>query len=255
MKKKGIVILLILVICVAGAVGAYRILGTSKPENPVLTWIDDDTIPGSFENAYAIAKELNITMTFACVTDWLTEESTQTLLNYQSEGFQIVTHSASHDNTNIWGSNYSTGEVYDSELAEQDLQRSLETLKNAGFTDYDYFVTPGAVEFTEVRELSKKYCKGMIEAAYTTNMNIETIYAYDLHREFISVEDHADAAYYKDLIDYAYENNAWLIFGTHSGIAEQWDADLVKEVLQYAINKGFDVQTLAQGFASKVNLT
>ena len=257
MRKKGFIIgICVTLLVVTGITGTAfymkNIENNEKQDRPVLTWIDDDTANGLFENAYNIAKDLDIKMTFAAITDWLTQDSIKTLLLYQNEGFQIVSHSATHDNKNIWGSNYEGTAVYDETLAEEDLKKSLSTLKELGFKNYDYFVTPGAVEFAEVRELTKKYCKAMIEAQFTSNINLEPVDPYDIHREFISVTEHADAEYYKQLIDKACEENAWLIFGTHSGIPEQWDEDLIREVLQYAIDKGMAVETLDEGFKEKV---
>lgn len=216
---------------------------------PLITWIDDDTAEGLFVNAYDLANRLGIKMTFACITGRLTDETEELLLKYQDEGFQIVSHSESHDNTNIWGSNYAGDYEFDAEAAEEDLQRSIVTLEEAGFKNCAYFVVPGGVETPELVEIARKYSPAMIVGQYSGLINRgDEIERYCLHREFIDVTQHKKAKYYKDLIDETIKCNGWLILGTHSSIPEQWDADLIEEVLQYAIDAGVEIKPLGAAY-------
>lgn len=250
-KVAGIGVLVILGVCLVG--NTIEKVGLEpKSSVPIITWIDDDTQQGYFENAYDIANELNIKITFACVTNWLSESSTEELLKYQEEGFHITTHSASHDNNKIWGSNNNPEDNFNAKKAEDDLIASLDTLNNAGFKNYDYFVSPGGVVFSEVVDLSKKYCKALIGAGYGGYINAgKDLNPYKLERVFINKKEHDGLEYYKKLIDATIECDGWLIFGTHSGIEEQWDKDLIKGVLQYAIDSGVEILPLDQAFGKK----
>ena len=232
-----------------------RSLFIKRPIKAAFTWIDDDTVPGAFENAHAIAEELGIKMTFACMTDNVTKESLVTLLDYQKEGYQVTTHSASHNNEEIWGSNYDGDCIFDREKAEEDLLTSIQFLKDAGFQNSDFFVSPGGVESDDVISLVSCYCPAMVVTQASGIMNTnEDIQCYRLHREFIDISACEDVSYYTDLIDQAITENAWLIFGTHSAMEEQWNEGLVREVMQYAVDSGIEIKTLDQAFEERKEL-
>lgn len=236
----GIIVVLIIgiIACVAVLLGKTQ---TKKVEKAMITWIDDDTFINGFPLAHDLAEDMNIHISFACITDKVTKETLLDLIQYQKEGHHITTHSASHDNINVWGSNNSE-EDFNVKAAEEDLIRSLDFLKDAGFKDYDYFVTPGGIEFPEVINLTKKYCSALIGAGYSGDINMgSNIDKYKLERVFISKNKFDDVKHYTDYIDEAIANKGWLIFGTHSSNGDEWDADLVRAILQYAIDHQVEI--------------
>lgn len=72
---------------------------------------------------------------------------------------------------------------------------------------------------------------------------------YNINRIFISSSN--ELSYYTNYIDKAYENGDWIIFGTHSGTANEFSEDLVTQVLQYAIAKGISIKTLNQAWKQR----
>lgn len=259
MKKRLICLGTICLSCIIIAIVIVAVIVLNKPKDTephaVLTWIDDDTATGYYENAHEIASEFGINMTFACITSELDDEKIEKLLSYQREGHHITTHSVTHDNMNVWGSNYEGTAKFDAIKAEEELKVSIDTLKKAGFENCDYFVAPGGVEFQQVKDLVAKYCPAMVVTQFSGTLNFnDNIDKYALHREFIDASSDKELSYYTGLIDEAIKEKAWIILGTHSGIQEQWDENLVKEVIKYAMAKEIDVKTLHEAYQEKVNL-
>lgn len=228
----------------------------SSAKTPIITWIDDDTVRSSSKGitfVKALADELGIKCTFACITNTISGDDAYSvatknlLLEYQKEGFQIVSHSATHDAA--WkpsSSDYSTNHI------EEEITESICILKEKGFLQCDYLVTPFGAHTTEVQNIASKWCKCLINAGGAEKYN--KLYGngiYDINRVFISSVEHSNADYYTSIIDEAIINGGWVVFGTHSGMNAEsggWSAELVKKVLQYAKDKSVRIATLSEAF-------
>ena len=221
---------------------------------PIVTWIDDDTVRSSSKGitfVKALADELGIKCTFACITNTISGDDAYSvatknlLLEYQKEGFQIVSHSATHDAA--WkpsSSDYSTNHI------EEEITESIRILKEKGFLQCDYLVTPFGAHTTEVQNITSKWCKCLVNAGGAEKYN--KLYGngrYNINRVFISSVEHSDIKHYTSIIDEAIANSGWIVFGTHSGMTVEgggWDHDLVKNVMQYALDKGIRIATLSE---------
>lgn len=229
---------------------------TKSCKTPLITWIDDDTVRSSSKGitfVKTLADELGIKCTFACITNTISGDDVYSvatknlLLEYQKEGFQIVSHSATHDAA--WkpsSSDYSTNHI------EEEITESICILKEKGFLQCDYLVTPFGAHTTEVQNIASKWCKCLINAGGAKKYN--KLYGngrYDINRVFISSVEHSNADYYTSIIDEAIINGGWIVFGTHSGMNTEsggWSAELVKKVLQYAKDKSVRIATLSEAF-------
>lgn len=104
----------------------------------IVTFVDDDAGPG----IYAIKKLADtkgIKLTFAVIATKLDiNERKDSLLKYQSEGFQIVSHSKTHGEA-IWRKGYSD---FNMTTIEAEMKESKERLEAEGFTDCDFLVYP-----------------------------------------------------------------------------------------------------------------
>lgn len=119
-------------------------------KTPLITWIDDDCNYEGIANVKNICDNLGIKCTFACVTSGISTSNEDIsnaglnntdlknrLLDYQSQGFHITTHSNHH--AKIW---QQTDDNYNPAECEKDLITSLNMLKANGFLDYDFLIAP-----------------------------------------------------------------------------------------------------------------
>jgi len=212
---------------------------------PIVTLIDDDTSYTSIPNIKTICDTLGIKCTFACITDLLSSNGLLAMLQgYQHEGYHITTHSETHGD--IWNSasgSYSVAEC------EKEIIDSIVTLKENGFLDCDYLITPFGTATTELQAKAKKWAKCLVSSADTTANHLCQDGRYNIRRVNITYANTLD--YYTALIDSAYANGDWLIFYTHSADGTQFDATLTQNVLQYAITKGIDIMTLNEAMKQR----
>ena len=228
---------------------------------PTITLIDDDTGYSAIPTIKSICDDLGIKCTFACISGQLDEgsdvasELLTLLKQYQNEGFHITSHSWGHNNMWQW-----------KDLTEEqkrtlyyDLLKSLSDLESKGFLDCKMFVAPFGGHHPNVQKL----LSGWVDCSVNAGDDNDVIFynkgyqdgKYNLYRVFINADKHSDLGYYTNLIDEAKANNGWLIFGTHSG-AHAWSAtefneDLVRSVLQYAVDSGIQIETLNKAFKKR----
>lgn len=221
---------------------------------PLITWVDDDTNSlTAIRKVKAICDNLGIKATFGCVTykldsiNGLKEE----LLNYQNEGFNIVSHTHTH---NRWYKDDDGNTKFNYEECLNDLMLSLTTLNNYGFLDYDYVIAPGsAMSRTDIDtpELVSKWAKAYVNPSANAVYNdYYTPDQYHLNRTFINAQVH-DLDYYKNMIDTAIANNYWIIFGTHSYSNTEFNETLVENVLSYALQNNVEILTLNQAYKKR----
>lgn len=223
-----------------------NLLNTSV-RTPIISLIDDDTNLNSIPNIKSICDDLNVKCTFACITSLINpavnesaDELIELLKSYQLEGFHITTHSNTHGT--IWDSRL---QDYNVSACESDLIKSLLLLQSNGFLNSDYLVTPYGERSLETQKIVSKWCKTLISSYGGTN-HLGKNGRFDINRVFIQSSNTLN--YYKECIDKAYDNGDWLIFGTHSGISSEFNAGLVKSVLEYAISKGIEIMPINQAW-------
>ena len=207
----------------------------------ILTWIDDDTHIAGIGNVKQICDALRIKCTFATITkDW-TESLLDKLHQYQKEGFHITSHTENHGR---WYKDTDEGAIFNPQEMEADLIVSLEKLKSEGFIDCDMLVYPGgSIGRTDVNTVGivKKWCRCGVAAGGTT-WDKYGKGKYKINRTFIS-KNSFDASYYKNILS-SVSDESWVVFGTHSGSETEFDADMMTEILTYAIETGWVIMPL-----------
>lgn len=227
----------------------YDTITKSVDTRPIITWIDDDTDINSIPSVKTLCDSLDIKMTFGCVTKKLTDVSglTTLLKSYQEDGHQITSHTYSHDR-------WYTGNLFDTNECITDLVKSLEDLTSNTFFNNDYIIAPGS-SFSrldiDISDICKKYAKALVINNANASYNIGgSPNQYALNRTFINKTLH-DTDYYKDMIDYAITNNAWIIFGSHSYNSTEFDTTFMETILQYAIDNNVAILTLDQAYKER----
>lgn len=224
----------------------------NKAKKAIITWVDDDTsynanVQYGIEAVKNIADNLGIKCTFGCITNKLSDYGLlEKLKSYQEQGFQITSHSHTHTKDFWYGASFNL------DLCEEDLIKSLITLRSNGFLNYDDFIIPGGKNDNALSEMISKYCRCAVLSNVNNGINhLASTSRYRANRIFIKPNS-LTFDEYKSIIDSCYANADWLIFGTHSGITSEWDADLITNVLQYAIDKGIEIQTLNSALKNRM---
>ncbi len=210
----------------------------------ILTWVDDDTPLDGITSVKTICDNLGIKCTFATITQGWTESLLEMLHQYQKEGFHIACHTESHGR---WYKDMPEGNMFNSHEMEADLLTSLQKMSAEGFIDSDMLVYPGsATGRTDVNTIGivKKWCKcGVLAGGNTWSKYGQG--KYKINRTFVSTSH--DLSYYKNILDTVIDES-WVVLGSHSGSIEEFDADMMRELLSYALEKGWAIMTLNEAF-------
>lgn len=229
------------------------VIQTVYNDKPILTLIDDDAKYGFVTKAKPILDELELKCSLAVITDNVpiaTQGVTLTLQELKSlkeEGFDILSHSATHSQT-IYKPGVAT--ATDAEILE-DMERSYNYLKENGLGT-DTIVYPWG-DFSYVAryaKLAKTYYKFGVNASGTT---ITDEVLYDMYLDRVFLRDNVATSTYTDLIDDTINTNGWLILGCHSYTSEV-SANKIREVLTYAKNSGISILTFSKAIKLKQNI-
>lgn len=209
----------------------------------ILTWIDDDTVNiDSINRVKSICESVGVRCTFATITGNWTDDIVQALKNAQDDGYHVTTHG--HSSHTFWRTEAEN-------LLDGDLAKSIRLLSENGFVDSDMFVYAGStIDRTDVdiKKIAKKWCRCGIKDYVSGGGKYWTKYGqgrYLINRRFFDKSVNADVSYYTNQLDvFSVSDNPWFVFGSHSNQSDQFDSDLVTEVLQYAVNNGWEVMTL-----------
>ena len=215
----------------------------------ILTWIDDDTSnTTAIQSVMDIADELGIRCSFASITGNWTTAIVDKLKEAQNKGFHIFSHG--HSSHSFWRDTSKTLLDLDGDLA-----LSLYELRQNGFVDSDMIAYPGGVVSArpDITKIARKWCRCGVQDYVAAGGKYITGYGkgrYLINRKIIDKSVHADAAYYTEALDAFSDNDApWYLFATHSAqTSTTFDADLVKAILQHAMDNGWTIMTLNEAF-------
>ena len=221
-------------------------------KNPMFAWVDDDTVYPSGDtygvaSAKSIADSLGIKCTFACIGNSLTTRLNTFLSNAQNEGFQITNHGF-QSSSDIWNTNYVMKDCI------ADLLAGRKVLADNGYVNIDDFIVPYGVSDDSLTSALSEYSRCAVLAGKTDGINhLNDTTLFNLKRCFVRPADVNGYTLdeYKSFIDTAISNGDLLVFGTHSGIQNQWDTALVTNVFQYVKSKGYTVTTLNKAIRSR----
>lgn len=221
-----------------------KIIDTSDTSDEgLVTFIFDDGHKSIYENAYPIFNKRGYSASVAINTKACEEQNNQTMSNeqvleMQKKGWEVMSHSVSHQRFDILSR----------DAIEAELKNSKNYLTELGY-DVNQFVAPfSTFPFKDI-DLLKKYYKG----AYTTyadsrNEPIERLVIatdfdeYKMHR--VNMEGKT-IEQLKKYIDYVNENKVWIVFYEHKiGTDEKYtSSETLDTILEYINSKEMQVTT------------
>lgn len=216
---------------------------------PVISFVDDDTSSVALVQRYYNACELaGVKGDFAVQTMELTNQDglADLLLEYEEKGFGMLYHCYSQIPA------YNVGDTRNIVTAEQNFVKGLRDMRNYGFCNYHYWITPYGVHDSAIKQIAIRHGMKCLVSAANWNYNLPTngdryfIKRADIPSNDTGVHTLEDL---KALIDSAKDENAWIICTTHFNTwAEDADDTRIKQIADYARNLGFECLNFAEAF-------
>ena len=192
---------------------------------PTAMLVDDDSGEGIFR-IRQICNEIGIKATFAIIPSRLDSIKTDSLRQWQKEGYSIALHGYNHDRWEDWTF----------EEIINDINQSEKLFQIYGLKPNSRFVVPPhACNTNIIRKAiqSKEYL--MITGANIVNPDM-TVFQYGRFSLYANSPSLEEA---KRILTAAYKKKAFVIFGTHSSIKESFSEEKTKAILVLAKEMGF----------------
>lgn len=240
---------------------------------PMATWVDDDGVVSGYGGktilsiVEPITDELEIPVTFALITplqgNVVVDKETMTKTEYFKRMQRKGHHITAHPNHNHW-----YGDGYDAKVVESSLIDTMIELRK-DFLHSELLVYPGSSSaIPEVVNIVRKWCPCGVIAGYGTPNHLADTTKWQIKRTFVDFagyynSHHSDVGFvsamqwYKDQVDYAYENGDWIVFGTHcylfSTSTDTSDPNAstygnLRLLMQYTKDKGIKFYTLYDAY-------
>lgn len=234
---------------------------------PAVTFIADDAPKNDLTKLLPIMKEKGVPFGIAVVSEWIGKTihssdfagGSETFMDIdelrymQDNGAQILSHTANHKSM-----------IDPSVDVESEMRSSYEKLSELGFV-VDGFVYPYNYFNNDTISIAKKYYKYSF-ARGTSNLvgeldnNKINRYSFGSYYDAPSMSKlgHSTSSlpYYKERVDYAIENNEWLVFVIHTHttnfVAEQQQH--LRDIIDYIRTLGVDIVSPREGFSRLGNI-
>lgn len=200
--------------------------GTSTDDKAYAMWIDDDSTEGVFE-VKAIADQVGIKPVFAVIADRMKPTVADSIASWQRQGAGVVLHGLRHERWKDW----KEGQI------EKDIHQSILRLHEQGFDTAKILkmvIPPHGCNTKAIRKVIGQHGCQMISGATLVNPDRHVL---QLGR--IGIETGTDLITMRKLLQKAYDEKAFVIFGTHSSIPEIFSAEKTLEILIMAKEMGF----------------
>ena len=230
---------------------------------PTMTIIDDDTTSVALVQRYhSICEEMGVKGNYAVITSRLEEsqELRQLLLQYENQGYGMLYHCYSQS-----GATYFKKDSRDLALCEENYCRGVRQMREFGFTNYEYWVSPYGVNDQEMQDMCKRHgAKCLISTYNNTFISPDGMTGkgvaerYNIPRCSLG---HNTERYpnftidaLKAQIDQCAAAHGWIVITTHVnewGDSTQGD-DRLREIIRYAQERGFEFKTFAEAFEDRM---
>lgn len=200
--------------------------GDSEDEKAYAMWIDDDSTEGVFE-VKAIADNVGINPTFAVIADRMEPVVADSIASWQRQGAGVVLHGLRHERWKDW----------EGEQIEEDIRQSIQRLYEQGFDTtkiLKMIIPPHGCNTRAIRKVIAQQGCQMISGASLVNPD-RHVFQYGR----IGIGSGTDLNAMRDLLQKAFDRNAFVIFSTHSSLPEIFSAEKTREVLIMAKEMGF----------------
>lgn len=198
----------------------------TKDAKPRILLIDDDSGSGVFE-IKKICDDLQIKATFAVVPSFMSQETKDSLKNWQKQGYGIALHGYNHDDWREW--------TYDDVL--NDIDKSEQWLKQSGFDIHKmtYIVCPRGSNTKVIRKAVSNKGYQMVTGANILNPDTTV---FQLGRLMITKD--TDLEKMEVVLKKGKSRNMYVILGTHSSDHDEFSTEKTRAVLRMAKNLGYE---------------
>lgn len=243
------------IVGLGGTGSGLSFTNTLKVEQPIISLVDDDSPAEFLSKTKVVCDNLGIKCTVATVPANIDNNSwymtLQNLIDLKAAGFEIASHSWSHD-ANVFKSSVIDMTQVTDDAIRTEFKKAYDYMKINGFNT-DYVVYPWGGYGTEkrrVKKIASEFHQFGVDSSGGA-MGEQVLDNMFYKRIFITDANGLD--YYKGIIDTCLANKQWLIFGTHSGSTEV-TAGFMQSVLQYAKDKGIAIMLFSQANEIKRNI-
>ena len=230
---------------------------------PTITLIDDDTTSIELAQRYhTICEEMGVKGNYAVITSRLENDEMlrDLLLGYEDEGYGMLYHCYSQS-----AATYFKQSSRDLKLCEENYCKGVRQMRQMGFTNYNYWVTPYGVNDKEMQDLCRRhgakclistynntfiYPNGMTGKAVADRFNIPrcSLGHNDERYPYFTIQD------LKTQLDACAAAHGWIVITTH---ANEWGSstegdDRLREIIQYAQEIGFDFKSFPEAFEERL---
>lgn len=228
-----------------------------KRNFPIITFVDDDGyksfITSGYKklyDAYGVKATIGIITSLVGTTDYYM--SLDVLKGLKKEGFDIVSHSKTHDKVIFQNPNSSIS----NSLVESEFLDSKEFMIDNGFNSDVLLYPYGGFgsERLRYKSIARKYYK----YAFASTNDVPLYNSSPLDNMFVNrynldkTQDFTSTV--KPIIDSCIANNGWLVFFTHSYNNDQISVDYVKNVLDYVKSLNLTVLPINKALKYKENI-
>ncbi len=212
---------------------SWELNSKGREERGVVVFISDDARQADWDVLRPIFNSEGAPLNLAAIANKIGSGlhlSLEQLLQLQSEGHEIMSHSLDHDEVNRIP-------LATAEEAERQYRDSKKKLNSLGLKVNNYAVPFGDYRQRE-RLLSKKYYRASRTSDYGNNsgVNLSPIATHELKTLWLDETwGRTDFDFFKSHIDLAVEKNALLIISTHAEQVSQTSTqDVFRQVIKYA---------------------
>ena len=203
------------------------IYGSSRENQASAMWIDDDCGEGIYKVNH-ISNEIGIKPVYAIIPEKTPKHLIDSLIQWQSNGAGIVMHGLKHERWQEW----------DEQRIVEDIEQSYERLQELGFDTsrvLKIIVPPHACNTIAIRKVIRKKGYQIVTGASLVNPDRSV---FQLGR--IGITPDTDTTKIRVLLQKAYQQNNFVIFGTHSSLPGAFSEEKTIKVLKMAKEIGFD---------------
>lgn len=200
--------------------------GASEDDKAHAMWIDDDSTEGVFA-VKAIADQVGIKPVFAVIADRMQPAVADSIASWQRQGAGVVLHGLRHERWKEW----------DETQIENDIRQSVERLYEQGFDTariLKMIIPPHGCNTRVIRQVIAQQGYQMISGACLVNPDRQV---FQLGR--IAITHETDVEAIGEMLQKAYDRNAFVIFGTHSSIPTSFSAEKTQKIIEMAKEMGF----------------
>ena len=218
-------------------------LTSNKSKQVLNTFIDDDGSTQILTKLKPLSIKHDIPFTIALIGKFLAEGTfikVNDALELQNElGWEVASHEYNH---------IPLGTVTDPEILELEIKYSQEYIRSLGF-DVKNIVYPNGQSNKEIREMAALYYNCGVGTGHGTNTT--PVNTFNLRRvSFPHAKANNSLQWYKNIVDTALQNNEWIIWMLHCGMAEHdaTNQQILDDLIAYIKSKNIETVNLQEGF-------